>query len=108
MRVSRIKQDGYTCVYFEMLSAGSESHVLAVQWLDRYELDDGCILWRIGATYAKSLEPAYYYVVARDKQTARKKFEYKFPWLAHIKSIMPLSAESAEEILTKPAKHPVW
>lgn len=108
MKISRIQYDGYICVYHEIPCENPTNNLIAMKWLNRYELNDGYMLWRIGATYAKSLDPTYYYVVAKDKQTARRKFERKFSWLGYIKSIAPLSDESAEEILTKPAKYAVW
>lgn len=108
MKVSKVQCNGYVCVYHEIPCENPTDNLISMKWLYRYELNDEYILWRIGATYTKSLDPTYYYVVAKDKKEARKKFERKLSWLGYIKSIVPLCGDSAEEILTKPAKYPMW
>lgn len=94
-----VRRDGYTLVYKQIENPDPESYRL-VSWLDGYELHDGYFLFEVCATYAKSLDPARYYVVARSNRLAREKFLDMFPWLNCIKSISQADAELAEQILS--------
>lgn len=111
MKFERVKRTGYTMVY-SVFEAGidfdpsDDLHI--VKCLSSYELDSGYRVWKIGATYAKHLEPTMYYIAAKTKKEAVTKFLDVAPWLSFVKVVMPVSDETAHEVLTNPARYIMW
>ena len=67
--------------------------------LARYLPHEGHSLYRIKATYAKSLKPSDYYVIAASRREARRIITSKFTWLSHISSIELLESHQEKQIL---------
>ena len=111
MKTERVKRTGYTMVY-SVFEAGidfdpsDDLHI--VKCLSSYELDNDYRVWKIGATYAKHLEPTMYYIAAKTKKEAVTKFLDVAPWLSFVKVVMPVSDETAHEVLTNPARYIMW
>lgn len=55
--------------------------------LTEYRLHDGCQVYKIEATYAKTFKPSIYYVIAKNEREAKKKFLYNYDWLKFIINI---------------------
>lgn len=71
--MKRIQQERYDLVY-DTTEAG-------VIYLKSYELHDGYSLFRVSASYAKTVPACSYYVVERTKAEATRRFKESFPWL---------------------------
>jgi hypothetical protein len=76
-----------------------------VSELDHMELKDGYSIYRVAATYAKSLPASDYYVVAKDDKQARKIFTSRFSWLDYIKSIDKVEEDVCFYILNNPSQY---
>lgn len=68
-------------------------------------LHDGFNLYCISATYSKRLKPNNYYVVAKDKKTARNKWLRNFCWLNIISKIEPVPINKQKFICSNPNKY---
>lgn len=99
-QMTTIKRNGYNAIYHELYDENAE---LYSSQLVRYVLHPSYCVWRIGATYAPSLSPSFYYAIARCKTEAVRKFKRRLPWLNHIKIAMPASHTLAEQVLSNPA-----
>lgn len=77
------------------------------KYLDSYVLHDGYKLFAVGATYALSLKPSEYYVVAQNIRHARKIFmDTHGDILSYIKYIKQVPAEQQEFLLNNYIEHP--
>ena len=111
MKTERVQRTGYTMVY-SVFEAGIDfdpsDDLHALKCLSGYELHKGFGVWKIGATYAKHLKPAFYYVVSTSRAAAMSKFLNIVPWLAYIKSIALLNENDAAVVLSNPARFILW
>lgn len=111
MKTEEIKRHGYTLIY-NVYEAGVDfeqsDDLVALKTLARYDLHPGYGLWRVEATYANQVKHGFYYVVSTSRAAAMSKFLNIAPWLAIIKSVVPLSNEDAEVVLSNPAKFIMW
>lgn len=111
MKIEEIKCRGYTMLYsvYEPgvdFEPSDDLHALKI--LTGYRLHPGCVLWRVEATYARNVKPAFYYVVSYSRAAAMSKFLNIAPWLGIIKSVVPLNEADAEVVLSNPAKFILW
>lgn len=74
-------------------------------FLSEYKLADANALWKVMATYATSLNPNPYYVIAKSKRAAKKRFITSFPWLNVIHSVVCLNPEEQDAVTHNPAHH---
>ena len=70
--------------------------------LVRYKLTDNNKLWLVKATYAKSLPPSKYYIVAQNSKDAKSKFKSIYTWLNVISSVELVEGDLLEFALTHP------
>ena len=75
--------------------------------LVRYLPHIGYGLYRVNATYAKSLKPSVYYVIARSRNEARQLFVRRFSWLNVISSIDQVGSDQENHILENPKSYTV-
>jgi hypothetical protein len=95
-------EQGYNLVYREYNRNEYSRHGGVMKELVRYELTDNNKLWLIKATYAKSLLPNKYYIVAPNSKNAKNKFKSIFTWLNVITSVEPVEGDLLEFVLTHP------
>lgn len=111
MKTEGIKYEGYTAIY-SVYEAGVDFEpsdaLYAMKTLTCYRLHGGYKLWRVEATYSRNIKPSFYYVVATNRAAAMSKFLTVTPWLAVIKSIVPLNEADTEVVLNNPAKYVMW
>ena len=70
--------------------------------LARYELVGNNKLYLVQATYAKSLPPNKYYIVAPNLRRAKTKFKNIFSWLNVIHSVEVVEGDDLQWVLTHP------
>lgn len=108
MKTEEWSRKGYTMVY-NVYEAGIDfeptDDLVRLKTLMRYNLHDGYRVWQIGASYARSMKPSFYYVISTIKSDALQKFRNIFSWLDVIFCIEPLLPDAAEEVLSSPAKY---
>ena len=108
MKTEEWNRKGYTMVY-NVYEAGIDfeptDDLVRLKTLIRYNLHSGYRVWQIGASYAQSIKPSFYYVISDSKSGARQKFRRIFSWLDVISCIEPLLPDAAEEVLSCPAKY---
>lgn len=107
MKTSEIRRRGYRAIYHEYeayVDFNPSDSMMCLKQLVRYELQDGYWVWEICATYAKSVTPTKYYVVAPSKCLAWEKFLRSMPWLSLVCSVAPLTREGVQIVLNNPTK----
>ena len=108
MKTEEWSRRGYTMVY-NVYEAGIDfeptDDLVRLKTLMRYNLHDGYRVWQIGASYARSMKPSFYYVISTTKSDALQKFRNIFSWLDVIFCIEPLLPDAAEELLSAPSKY---
>ena len=108
MKTEEWNRKGYTMVY-NVYEAGIDfeptDDLVRLKTLVRYNLHSGYRVWQIGASYARSMKPSFYYVISTSKSSAKQKFRQIFSWLDVIYCVEPLLPDAAEEILSAPAKY---
>ena len=107
MKTSEIRRRGYRAIYHEYeayVDFDPSDSMICLKQLVRYELQYRYWVWEVCATYAKSVTPTKYYVVAPSKVLAREKFLRSMPWLSIVRSIAPLTREGAKIVLNNPTK----
>lgn len=67
-----------------------------------YELTNGYNLYLVKATYAKSLTPSKYYIVAPNAKIAKNKFKNIYTWLNIISSVEIVEGDFLEWALSHP------
>lgn len=92
-----IPEQGYNLIYREY-----DCNEGVMKELVRYELTDGNNLYLVKATYAKSLPPNKYYIVAPNSKSAKNKFKSIFSWLNVITSVELVEDELLDFVLTHP------
>jgi hypothetical protein len=90
-KIKIIKKQGYDEIY----RVGKDWSMLA-----EYKLHDEYKLYQVAATYAKTLKPSIYYVIAKNKRNARKKFLLRFSWLNIILIVLLVDNDAKQKILT--------
>lgn len=108
MKTEEWNRKGYTMVY-NVSEAGVDfeptDDLVKVSVLARYNLNAGYRVFQVGASYAQSIKPSFYYVISTSKSSAKEKFRRIFSWLDVISCIEPLLPDAAEEVLSCPAKY---
>lgn len=79
-----VPEQGYNLIYREYDRNENER---LLKELVRYEPTDGNNLYLVKATYAKSLPPSKYYIVAPNSKDAKNKFKNIYTWLNVITSV---------------------
>jgi hypothetical protein len=92
-----VPEQGYNLIYREY-----DCNVGVTKELVRYELTNNNKLWLVKATYAKSLPPSKYYIVALNSKDARNKFKNIYTWLNVISSVELVDGDLLEFVLTHP------
>lgn len=69
------------------------------------KLKDGWSLWKIMATYAKSLASQDHYVMAKSAKEARRRFLRAYPWLSYITAVKACQNEEERKVLSEPDRH---
>lgn len=108
MKTREVKRQGYTMVYNvyeEGVDYEPTKDFVLLEMLARYEIHEGYNLYQVGASYARSIKPSFYYVISTSKSSAKQKFRQIFSWLDVIYCVEPLLPDAAEEILSAPAKY---
>lgn len=75
-----------------------------IEYLSEVILAPNMFLFEVRASYAKSLSPVSYYVVASSVRDARSIFKRRFPWLDVIDSVGLPCSERADEVLKSPGR----
>lgn len=108
MKTEEWNRKGYTMVY-NVYEAGIDfeptDDLVRLKTLVRYNLNEGYRVFQVGASYARSIKPSFYYVISATKSDARQKFRKTFSWLDVISCVEPLLPDAAEEVLSSPAKY---
>lgn len=111
MKTEEWNRKGYTMVY-NVSEAGIDfeptDDLVKVSVLARYNLNEGYRVFQVGASYARSMKPCFYYVVAVNPAAAVNKFLTVTPWLSKIRSVKPMNKEETEQILNNPARYILW
>lgn len=77
-----------------------------IKELARYELVGDSKLFLVMATYAKTLSPSKYYIVAPNIKAAKYKFKSNYAWLNVISSVeQVVDTNVLEDILNNPRKY---
>lgn len=76
-----------------------------IQELARYELVGENKLFLVMATYAKTLNPSKYYIVAPNAKIAKNKFKSIYTWLNVISSVGQVCDDELENILNNAQKY---
>lgn len=92
-----IPSQGFNYVYKEY-----EVNEGPMKELARYELVGNNKLYLVQATYAKSLPPNKYYIVAKNLRLAKTKFKNIFSWLNVIHSVEVVEGDDLQWVLTHP------
>lgn len=92
-----VPEQGYNLIYREY-----DRNEGITKELVRYELTDGNNLYLVKATYAKSLQPSKYYIVAPNSKVAKNKFKSIYTWLNVITSVELVEDDLLEFALTHP------
>ncbi len=108
MKTEEWNRKGYTMVY-NVYEAGIDfeptDDLVRLKTLVRYNLNEGYRVFQVGASYARSMKPSFYYVISTSKTSAKQKFRQIFSWLDVISCVEPLLPDAAEEVLSSPAKY---
>lgn len=92
------------CDRYDMVYVKNENG----KYLDSYIPHDGYSLFVVGATYAKSLNPSKYYVIARNAREARAIFKNRHgDILSYIKFVEQIDYVYQDYLLNNYLKHPV-
>ena len=75
------------------------------KYLNEYILKSGYSLFEVSASYAKSLKPSAYYVIAKNKREAKQIFIKRFDWLDTISYVKELANDTHEWILKNYQAH---
>lgn len=77
-----------------------------IKELVRYELIEDSKLFLVMATYAKTLSPSKYYIVAPNIKAAKNKFKSTYTWLNVISSVeQVVDSDMLKHILNNPQKY---
>lgn len=87
----RVQQERYDLVY--------DTTETGVIYLQAYELHEGYDLFRVSASYAKTVPACSYYVVEKTKAAATRRFKESFPWLNLIVDVSECSDIEKRNIL---------
>ena len=71
-----------------------------ISYLKSYVPHDGYYLFAVCATYAKSLKPNPYYVIARTEREAKQIFQKYYDWLDVISEVRKCGEEETEAYTT--------
>lgn len=105
-----VRYAGYDVIYetLDSYEPSEDSAPVCIKWIDRYRLQDGYKLWRVGASYAKHLRPSCYFIVARKRMEAVGKLLARMDYMKFISETTMLTDEQAEEVLTQPQRFVIF